>query len=215
MFFVSFLTKKIESVSSHFPYLTGIYRWYYEKIVDDEIILGKISEEDRVLIIGGGPFPCTAIQIANKTNANIHIIDKDPIAVDLASDLIKKLSLDNQIHITCTRGQEVDTSEYSVIHIAQQVSPKEAVLSNLLKKTKIGTRILLRSKEKGLDNFYKKQGSISNIIKYKDIKQGKFTGKRTFLITKLESKSDSKINNIDKNLIQNNRPNRLKDIKAY
>ncbi|QUH24824.1 nicotianamine synthase family protein [Serpentinicella alkaliphila] len=211
---VSVFTKKLEILSSFFPGLIGFYKWYYEKIVDEEISLGCISENDRVLVIGGGPFPCTAIEIARKTKAKIHIVDKDPVAVNSACNLIKKLNLEKQICITCTQGQEVDTEDYSVIHVAQQVYPKEAVLVNLLKKTKIGTRILLRSRARGLDSFYNRNCNLCLATDCKEIKQGKYSEKRTFLITKLGRGNEDEVKIKKDNTISDRAHNDIRDIKA-
>ncbi|MDR5658622.1 nicotianamine synthase family protein [Serpentinicella sp. ANB-PHB4] len=154
MLFISFFTKKLEMVSSPFPILNNLYRLYYKGMVKKEISLCGITDEDRVLCIGGGPFPCTAMEIAKKTGAQIEVIDYDPLAVKKAKKLINKMNLDKQISIKCAKGQELEVRDFSIIHVAFQAQPQKDILDSLLSKVNNGTKILMRSNVKELRTIF-------------------------------------------------------------
>ena len=147
-------TKWIESKFSHFNIFISLYEVYYKRIVVKELKLADIKNSDRILCIGGGSIPCTALALASQTNAKIHVIDMDNDAVKSARHLVKKLGLSNQISITKDKGEEIDISSYNVIHIALQVTPKEEVLKHIWNQSKKGNKILVRLPKKILKPFY-------------------------------------------------------------
>jgi len=151
---VSFATKAVERVAISFPFLTKILRMNYKKVVENEISLGQISCNDKVLCIGGGPLPYTALEIADRTGAKVEIVDNDIGAVKAAGSLIEKLNMSNRVSVAYGDGQEVDTSEFSVVHVAMQAEPHDKILENIWQKSKTGTRILLRRPNDKLELLY-------------------------------------------------------------
>lgn len=152
-------TKWMEKRISCSNFLIRLYEKYYKKIVRDEIKLADVKINDRILCIGGGSIPCTALQIANLTGAKVDVIDIDSRAVYNARNVVEKMGLNNKIYITNIRGEEVDISSYDVIHVALQVTPKEEVVEHIWSKARKGTRILVRIPKKNLRYFY---SNISN-----------------------------------------------------
>ncbi|QGG46628.1 class I SAM-dependent methyltransferase, putative [Heliorestis convoluta] len=138
------LTPLLEKIALYSPGLFRLQKRYYEEIVGREIVLGSITEKDTVLCIGGGPLPCTALEIAKRTGAIVHVIDSDLGAVYSARKFVHKLNLSNQVKIFCAQGQTIDTSSYSVVHVALQAKPHDLILKNIWRKAKEGTRVLLR-----------------------------------------------------------------------
>lgn len=147
-------TKWFEKTLVNSEKLVYIYDKYYKDIVKKEIDLAKIRSTDKVLVIGGGAVPCTAINIANKTKARIDVIDIDEKAVKNSRKLIEKLGLEDRIRIYLKDGKTIDAENYDVIHIALQVTPKEEIVKNLWSKCNEGTRMLIRQPKKLLKVFY-------------------------------------------------------------
>lgn len=173
-------TEYMEKKFINSPIFFKICKRYYKSQVDKEIESANIKSTDRVLIIGGGAIPCTAINIAVKLGAKVDVIDIDIEAVRKSRELVKKLKLSEYINIYLDTGQNVDSSKYDVVHIALQVSPKEDVIDNIYKKSNNGTRIIVRQPKAYLKGFY------SNISKkyYKDIKKDiKYIGRSNILNT--------------------------------
>ncbi len=147
-------TKWVERLFCKYNPLIKLCCLYYRNIVKEEIRLANVRNWDRVLCIGGGPIPCTAIEIAYQTNAHIHVIDIDNNAVKCARNVIRKLGLQDRITVINAKGQDIDIEPYDVVHVALQVSPKEEVLKNLWEKSKEGNRIIVRMPRKTLQRFY-------------------------------------------------------------
>ncbi len=175
------LTKRIEKILALFPWLFNLYRLYYRRTVEQEIILGCISCRDRVLCIGGGPFPCTALEIAGRTGARVQVVDNDPEAVEKARQVVETLNMDSIVRVEHAEGQHLELKDFSVIHVALQVHPREEVLKHILQKASKGVRVLLRTPENGLKSYYSplSQEYYSRSCGY--IKQGNGTLKATLL----------------------------------
>ncbi|KNF07850.1 hypothetical protein CLPU_11c00180 [Gottschalkia purinilytica] len=184
-------TKGLETISSLFPSLIRLYRFYYGKIVKNEVELGNITEDDCILCIGGGPFPSTALEIAYQTGAKVCVVDCDPTAVKRAKKVISKLKMDEMIKVLHANGREIDVSDFSVIHLALQVFPKDEILSNVLNRCKCGARILVRRPKEKLKSFYSCLPEHCYCNSCKHICQEKSTMEATLLFIKTKGGSMS------------------------
>ncbi len=163
-------TRIFEIALSHFSVTYPIFRCYYEKIVANEIVLGEIKKQDRVLCIGGGAFPATAIEINRQTGANVDVLDCDQNAVSHAVDLLKRMHLDEKINVFLGCGQTFDPKEYEVVHIALQVRDREIILEHLQSNALPGTRILARFPRECMERFYHKScGNISEKMVHQSV----------------------------------------------
>ncbi|SDW05809.1 Nicotianamine synthase protein [Tepidimicrobium xylanilyticum] len=139
--------------------LVNLYNKYYERLVKNEVEIAGIKDGDKVLCIGGGSIPCTALQMAKLTDAKIHVLDIDEEAVERARYIVEKLGLEDKIKVIWGNGEVIEPSDYDVIHIALQVQSKDEVFENILSKSKRGTRIIIRNPKKSRRVFY---SNISN-----------------------------------------------------
>lgn len=151
MCFIRWTTKWLEQSASCRCIGWYLFEKYYRNIVTTEIDLGNIGAEDRVLCIGGGSVPATAIVIAQKTMASVTVIDIDADAVNRANKVIKKLKLTDLIDVIQAGGEEICPKDFSVVHIARQVFPQKRVLQSVWLRSIRGTRILVRQQnDRGL-----------------------------------------------------------------
>ncbi|EEG78801.1 SAM-dependent methyltransferase [Dethiobacter alkaliphilus] len=139
------VTRTIEKAGAMFPCLIGLYGLYYNRLVEQEVAAAQISAGDRVLCIGGGPLPYTALRIHTLTGAHVTVMDNDRSAVEMASRLVEKMGLANKLSVRFSDGQGVNAADFSVVHIALQVSPREQVLENIRTTAPKGVRVLMRS----------------------------------------------------------------------
>ncbi|AFS77432.1 hypothetical protein Curi_c03570 [Gottschalkia acidurici 9a] len=180
-------TKSLERITSFFPRLVYFYSLYYKDIVEKEVELGQLTEEDKVLCIGGGPFPCTALEIAYQTGAKVCVVDCDPVAVSCAQRVIDKLNMSERVRVFISRGEDIDPSKYSVIHMALQVFPKDKILKNILKRCSSETRVLVRSPKEHLKSLYFKEFEITdNQYQNQSIDQDNCTMNATLLFRKIK-----------------------------
>lgn len=148
------LTQKLENLACTNMLAYKLIMLYYQNMIKKEVSLANITANDRILCIGAGPCPYTAILINKYTGAKIKIIDKDIKAVKYARKLIDKLNLAEDFEILHCDGQCVELSDCSVVHIALQVSEKDQVLKHIKEGIDENTRILVRLPKKKFKSLY-------------------------------------------------------------
>lgn len=84
--------------------------WYYENylhLVKSELSLFGGPIGNRLVLLGSGALPLTAILLASFVpGLSLQCIDKDQEACDLASQLIKKLGMENEIELIHALAEE-------------------------------------------------------------------------------------------------------------
>ncbi|WP_017471685.1 class I SAM-dependent methyltransferase [Amphibacillus jilinensis] len=141
----SYLTKKIEGLTAKTGIGWLLFKVYYTRKVMREINCANICEKDHVLCVGGGAIPCTAILIAQQTNANVTVVDHDSVMIRLAQSFVKRLGILNSIQFIHANGETFCYQPYSVIHVARQVDPQEEVITGISKTACEQTRIIIRT----------------------------------------------------------------------
>lgn len=142
---IPYWTGCLERAGVRFPWLGMLCQGFYRRVVLRERALGSISCADRILCIGGGPLPATALELARQTGAQVTVLERDPAAVASARQEIRRQGYENRIRVRCGDGLRVEPRGYTVIHIARQAAPWEAVLHHVLAQAGPGTRILART----------------------------------------------------------------------
>lgn len=148
------ITKILEGLAARNASIYRTISLYYKNLVRDEVALANIQPTDRILCIGGGQCPISGILIHEYTGAHVTIIDNDICCVCRSKELIKNLGYANSIEVLHSDGKYVSPEDYSVIHMAVQVSPMEQVFCHLKKECRMGAKILVRLPKKTLRKFY-------------------------------------------------------------
>jgi len=167
------------------PKLISRYLDFYEDLIDEEIKIGNIKSNSKVVHIGSGPVPATSILIAKKTGAKVICIDKNQKAIKQARFIVEKLGLSNKIEIKHAEASDFDIKAFNVILISHGISPIEKFLSHISKTMKDDTiavfrtfssdfEKLIRSDSKFDEMFkigkiatYEKHGSVISVALYK------------------------------------------------
>lgn len=148
------LTRMWEKICSRVPLLTHAYSNRYRKVVQREIDLGGITHRDRVLNIGCGAIPFTALLLARMTGAGVTAVDRDPEAVGRARKCVKRMQLSEAISVEVADGRRISAEPFSVTVVALQAEPKEEILENLLSTGREGLRAIFRSPSAAFDSNY-------------------------------------------------------------
>jgi len=148
--FVAFLEKKIGPGSL----LTSFYSRSYYKVIQNEITLANITSRDRVLNIGCGGIPYTALQIATLTGAKVWAIDRDKESINSALNCISSMKLENRVKALTLNGTDHIFFEFDVAIVALQSEPKKKILENLIKHANPGTRLVFRRPRSELCHQY-------------------------------------------------------------
>ncbi len=147
-------TKIIENFMCKTRMLQNMILSYYEPIVSKEVLLSKASSNDKILCVGGGYFPCTAILFHKLSGATVTVIDNDMDAVEKSTDLIAKLGLQDKVIVKYTDGIDISGKEFDIIHIAMQISPKEKVFKHIHSTMREDSKILVRTPKEHLERGY-------------------------------------------------------------
>ena len=112
----------------------GVFFWYslpYRGVVRRELVLSGIKRSDRVLVIGCGAIPFTAVLTARMSGASVVAVDCDMQAVLRARILVERLGLDRQITVIHANAATDRLPAARVALVALQAGPKEAIRLNL------------------------------------------------------------------------------------
>jgi len=156
-------TYKIETQAAEAGLVYKFACEYYREVIQKEAILANITDKDHILCIGGGICPFSAILFHQMTGAKVTVADNNEACIPKAGSVIDKLGLNENVRVVHQDGtcEKACFMQYSVIHLALQVSPMEQVFSTVEKKMLPGTKLLVRRPKKQLHNMYSEVCHIS------------------------------------------------------
>ena len=117
-----------------------------------ESLEAGFNAESKVIFIGGGPFPETAIAYSKQNNCEITVLDNNAEAVVLSTKIISELGLDKNIKIRYCDASEHDYSGYTHIVMAALARPKQVILRQICDTMHVDAVVVCRSVE-GLREF--------------------------------------------------------------
>jgi len=151
------IQKSVAAFEKKFNNKTFLYRAYsmlYRNILKKEIKLAEINKEDRILNIGCGGMPFSAVYLAKLTDARVAAIDCDKKACQQANRCIKNFDLEDKIKIINGDGRDFNPENYSVVLVALQAEPKKLIMENLYANSLPGTRFIFRKAREIFNNQY-------------------------------------------------------------
>ncbi len=142
--FMDLLFIVLEKAGSKFHAVSVLYLDLYRDIVSKEVSLLKLTEDEKVLVIGGGSLPATPILISMTTSSNIDILDKDPKAVATGQQFIRSYHLQDKLKVINANALQYRMASYDVIIILYGVKQPNKVLEYIASQVSEKTRIVLR-----------------------------------------------------------------------
>ncbi len=153
------LAKKLESLFSssgsilplslrHFVY--GIF---YKRMVRKEMEVSCMSSEKKILQIGCGSYPFTAITMASE-GIPVDAVECDPKAYNSAKEIIKQKGLEDKINLILSNGSNLDYSQYDIVHVSLHVHPKKDLLLQILHQLSDHGALLYRNPHKAITFAY-------------------------------------------------------------
>lgn len=168
------ITQQIEKLACKSRLFYRLSMQYYKNMVKREVNLAGINENDHVLVVGGGPCPHSGILIHQLTGAKVTVIDNIESCVACSTKLIQRLGIADSVKVVLGDGGTIPPHRYTVIHIAMQITPKEAIIKRFMATASYGTRILVRLPKETLAGMYS-NASPKTISNYKKVEHGNFT----------------------------------------
>lgn len=147
----------------------------YRKFLRAEARMARLQKGDRVMFLGCGPLPLSAIILAKEHGVKVTGIDICPRCCALAKKIIRRLDMEEHITILQADARNIPV-EAEVVWIAALAHPKKEILENLGKghptiiaRTAFGLRTLLYEPiEEGhlngwrVTNRWVAQGTVAN-----------------------------------------------------
>jgi len=123
----------------------------------------NLSNAKRVLHIGCGSYPITAMKLAEMGYDNIVTIDHDVKALKRANKVLNKRNLNGRVKAKKGNGTTYPLGEFDTIIVSGCSVPKKQVLEHILKNSKPETRIIVRKTDFDVDSFIKNLNPQQNI----------------------------------------------------
>ncbi len=117
----------------------------YLQLTKNELQLSSIKKHQKVLVIGSGPLPLTAILYWQKTKCRIDCIDNKKNNVRISNKVIKKLMIGDKIKIRYYDGKKDFSKKYDIVFVAALALPKKLILENIYNSTKPNCKIIVRT----------------------------------------------------------------------
>lgn len=160
---IDFLYIIFEKVASRFDIISSNYFKMYQELVDKEIKMAGISKNDKVVVIGCGSLPITAILVTLKTKAHVVAIDKDKRAVKDADKYIKNHHLESSIEIKYADGDVYPLKKFDVIYLTYGLKKKEDIFDYIINNSKNNSRVIFRT---AIGSHEEKKKSIAELSKW-------------------------------------------------
>jgi hypothetical protein len=155
--FVDILACRMKRVALLYEEIIGVaYREEKEKFV--------LSNSKKLLHIGGGDYPITAIILSEKNDVNITIIDNNRRAVKAANKVLKKKSLNGKIKALKGDGSNFSLNGFDAIIVSGCSVPKVKVLEHILKDSEPNCKIIIRDSYLNIEKFINNMNPKQNII---------------------------------------------------
>lgn len=148
----------IEWLVSRFAMMENItkkYSNYRHKLVDEELNMCAINSKDRILVIGCGPYPYTAMALAQMTKAEVVVIDKSLRIVKLASSVIHRKNLHHTVSIQQGDGVDYPMDDFDVIIVTITLWPIDKILVHIFQEMKPRTRLICREIDNDVEEVLK------------------------------------------------------------
>jgi hypothetical protein len=123
-------------------------------LIRTEIQLAQIEKQDKVLFIGSGPFPISAILLNELTGCHVDCYEKNKDYARLSSEVISHLGLADRIRIENRKGEYLINTNYSIVVIALLAKPKNEILKRLTERISSHARLICRTADPLRQAFY-------------------------------------------------------------
>jgi ribosomal protein S18 acetylase RimI-like enzyme len=137
--FVDRLVRGEASLSDYFLYKRS------EGLVRRELALIAGSSLLRILFVGTGPLPMSAIHAHLQTGASVDCAGRDEQSVAAARQVLEACGLQRSVRTFSDDGTEHDLSPYDLVVIEVQTRSGSSILKRLRKRCKPGCQILYRT----------------------------------------------------------------------
>jgi precorrin-6B methylase 2 len=125
--------------------IAKIYETKISKEYKKEREAFDISNDKKILHIGCGAYPITAMTLAKINNAKIVGIDRRQKVIELARSVVKEKNLYAKVTIEQGDGTNYHVEEFDTIIISGCAFPKQQILEHIFENAKSHSKIIFRT----------------------------------------------------------------------
>jgi hypothetical protein len=134
----------------------------FERLIEREVGLLEGKTPKRLLFIGSGPMPITALCLRHRLGVPIDCLERNQDAVDESKAVMKLLGCENAINVFQGYGEDVDASQYDIVLVALLAKPKFDILANIRDTSRDDIQVICRTSEGSRKVFY--EPTVDNAI---------------------------------------------------
>lgn len=116
----------------------------FDELIRRELALVSGLRPQRVLVIGSGMLPISAIHMQLQTGSPVHCVMRDPKALGISRQVLEKCGLRDSVRVFPEGDAEYTGSDYDLVLIEVLLKSKKNILRNL-RKRRPGSQILCRT----------------------------------------------------------------------
>ncbi len=148
------LSQKLESVAVRSATVAALYhKIFYKKMLEKEFLLADLQPGAKILHVGCGAYPYTALYLAQK-GYRVEGLDCNETAVAEAKYFLEKIKLSEQVKVRYGNGINLTGGAYDAIWVSLNISDKERVLKQAFKALNHGGVLIYRN----LPHWFSKKG---------------------------------------------------------
>ena len=149
------ISQKLERIAVRTRFFSAIYFYlFYKSMLQRELDISGLKPRAKVLHIGSGPSPYTALFLGRK-GFKVEAIDCNNCAVREASLVVKQNGMQENIKVACGDGCTFKQKKYDAVWVSLNVYPKEKVLRQALGSLKNGGVLIYRNLPRWLSVLFK------------------------------------------------------------
>lgn len=144
----------LEYLSINFGLIGNFYKeFFYDKMIQNELDLANVNITSKIAHIGSGPFPMTALYLAQK-GYNVDCYDIDAKAVEDSTAFVANKNLAGNIKIYNVNYKKCNYDEYDLIILSLHIIDKEKIVQDIISSISSGKKIIFRNPRSILKLFY-------------------------------------------------------------
>src|SRR5215510_3535727 len=117
----------------------------FEMLVKRELSLIANSRLKRVLIVGSGVLPISALLVHAQTGAPVDCVARDPAAAEISRQVIERCRCSTSVRVLGERQAFLDLQDYDLILIELPFEAKKNILKGARKRCRTDCQILCRT----------------------------------------------------------------------
>ncbi len=166
--YVDYIACKLDKIAKTYENTVG--REYKKEIEDFDL-----KNDKKILHIGCGAYPITAMILAGLENVKIVTIDNSRRSIKCANKVIKKNNLDKKIKVEYGNAIKYPLNGFDTIIISGCSVPKIQVFSHIIKNAKPNSKIIIRDTFLDIESILSKIAPDQEVTIAKKIKNHAFS----------------------------------------